>query len=64
MGLPIIWSNFDDESDGENANNVITYYGKYEAESESTDEYMTNEKLAADYRFFLTKWEEACIRKI
>lgn len=38
MGLSIIWSDFDGESEGENANNVIVYSGRYEAESESSDE--------------------------
>lgn len=59
--LSIIWFDSYNESEGENSQNVIAYSGEYEAESEFNDEDMTNEELTANYRFFLTKWEEACM---
>lgn len=55
MRLSIIWSDSEDESERQNANNVITYSGKYEEESEFNDEYMNNEELVANYRILLTK---------
>lgn len=55
--MPIIWFDSEDESGRENANNVIAYFRKYEPESGSSDKYMTNEELTANYRIFPTKVE-------
>lgn len=37
----------------------MAYSGKYEAESESTNEDMTDKELVVTYRILLTKWEKA-----
>lgn len=50
-GLSIFWSDF-----------LITYFGKYEPEGESSEEDITGEELAFSYKLFLTKWGETCMK--
>lgn len=40
----------------------MTYIGKHDDESESSDEDLSDEKIVALFRLLITKWEEACIK--
>jgi hypothetical protein len=43
----ITWSDSDEESEGETTNKVMTFTGKYETNSESSDEDIFDEELVA-----------------
>lgn len=47
-GISIIWFDSEDESERKIFNNAIAYSGKYEAESKSGNEDMTNKDLDAN----------------
>lgn len=47
-----------DETEGENANNVMAYFGRVNSEGESSNEDRTKVELDA-FRIVLTKWEKA-----
>lgn len=52
-GLRITWYEFDDESEGETANKVMAFIGKYE--SDSSDEEMNEQELAETFILLHTK---------
>jgi hypothetical protein len=53
--LSISWIDSDDESEGEIANNVRAFTGKYETSSDTNDEDLTVEEMVKAYRLLLTK---------
>lgn len=41
----------------------MTFTGKYDIYSESSDEDISEEKLDDTYKLLFTKWKEACLRE-
>lgn len=58
-GFSVALRNFAYENEGETSNGVITFTRKHEPRSESTNDSLNEEDLAATYRLLYTKWEEA-----
>ena len=55
------WSNFEDESEEEITNRVMTFTIKYEFDSESSDEDISDQELTETYKLLYTKWKESCM---
>lgn len=49
-GLSITWCDSDDESEGEISNKLMAFTRKYESDSESSDQDISEEELVATYR--------------
>lgn len=60
-GIPITWSDSNDESEEETANKVMAFIGKYKFTSESSNEEINDEELAFKRKLLYTQWKEACM---
>lgn len=54
------WYDSEYESEEDTTNKVMNFTGKYEFDSESSDEDISGEELAEMYKLLYIKWKEAC----
>lgn len=62
-GFLITWYVSDNESEGEIANKVMNFTGKYDSCSKSSDKDISKEEVAETYKLLLTRWKESCLRE-
>ncbi|MCI65307.1 hypothetical protein A2U01_0086565, partial [Trifolium medium] len=48
------------ECDDKTAKRVMAFMGKYDSDSESSDEDVSDGDIAETYKLLYTKWVEAC----
>lgn len=58
-GMSITWSYYDDESEEQITNKMMTFIGKSESGTEYSHEEITNEELAETYKFLYNQWKES-----